>query len=393
MHDTHIWIVAPYRQDRLEAIHATLGQETHLLQVDCHCQRRGPYTGTGELLRALVPGMYRRWPHLVMAHAREILSIAPELQAIVPAPPATLTALAIPKERTRFYGRVYTRRLAQGIINFLLEYSAAGGGSIGPIFFDNVQAADFTDQEVLALLIRRVKPHQCVACVGTTSDQVTAILQQALTISTHPIQVQPLALQVQQRIPPSWKHWLQRIGLRWHGEWEALRDIPTWPACAPPDTTSWEQGLSLLVAHLDPDLRQALGRSYVASEGTSDHPLQQRAYQQTGEHLRRQWHDERAEILERWEQWSLHLGAIAYHREHGQHAATLGADRLAKAINYCVEMGFYDATKDLGERGRRLVGWEAEADLSWVFTSKLAISLATLDRLDEAEDLLNEARM
>lgn len=393
--DTHLWIVAPYRQDRLEVLRETAGMDVSVLEIDCHYQRRGPYTGTGELLRALVPEVYRRWPDLVLAHAREILSVAPELHTTLPVPPATLTTLAIPKERTRFYGRVYTRRLAHGIVNFLLGYRAVSGSPLGPFFFDNVQAADPTDQEMLAILLRRVEPQQGSLCVGSVSRSLAEPLRQALDSFARPLQaLTPPAHQeaFAASIPPSWQDWLGHTGQRWRGEWEALQEISVWPDAAPAPDICWTQGLSWLVAHLDPDQCQRLGRAYVETEGTSANPLYQLAYQQCAQSLRQQWHDERAEALSLLGQRSLHLGAIPYHREHGQQAATLGAESLLQAINYCVDMGFYDCTKDLGERGRRLIDWEAWPLRYWVFTSKLAIALAMSERADEAEALLQEAR-
>jgi tetratricopeptide (TPR) repeat protein len=394
MMQTHRWIVAPYRQDRLAALSEIPGPDAPLLEIDCHYQRCGPYTGTGELLRALVPQAYRRWPELVMAHAREILSLAPELQTTIPTPPATLTTLAIPKERTRFYGRVYTRRLAHGIVNFLLEIRAASGQPLGPFFFDNVQAADYTDQELLAILLRRVQPQHGQISLGSTTHPLTAPLMQALTRFACLLRPQPPARQEQEAeaLPPAWKSWLAGAGQGWRGEREALAEITAWPECGIAADTPWTQGLTWLVAHLEQEQRLRLGRAYVASEGTSANPLEHLAYQQSTLSVRQQWHDERAETLEHLGQWSLQLGAIPYHRAQGRQATTLGVESLLKAINYCVDMGFYDYTKDLGERGRRLVTWETQPLRAWVFTSKLAIALAMFEQADEAEELISEAR-
>ena len=55
-------------------------------------------------------------------------------------------------------------------------------------------------------------------------------------------------------------------------------------------------------------------------------------------------------------------------------------------------MGFYDATVDLGTRGRALVDWSAQPDLWWTFTTKMTTSLAALGRAEEAEALYDEAR-
>jgi tetratricopeptide (TPR) repeat protein len=393
MLDTHLWIVAPYRQDRLEAVQKMAGAQAPALEIDCHCQRRGPYTATGELLRALIPEAYRHRPELVLAHAREILSVAPELHATIPAPPATLTTLAIPKERTRFYGRVYTRRLAHGIVNFLMEYCATCSSAAGPFFFDAIQAADYTDQEMLAILLRRVRPQQLLVYAGSTSHSLADPLQQALASTAHLVQPQPPAWSpLPGSVPPCWQDWLRRACEGWRGERAALQEITDWPECGLAEDSAWMPGLAWLVAHLDPQQCQRLARAYLETEGTSANPLHLLAYQHTASCVRQQWHDERAEELERLGQWSLHLGAIPYHREQGQHASTAGVESLLQAINYCVDMGFYESTRDLGERGRRLVDGEAEPRRYWVFTSKLAIALSMFEQADEAEALINEAR-
>jgi len=393
MRDTHLWVLAPYRQDQLAALAELAGADAPALQIDCHSRRRGPYTGTGELLRALVPEAYRRWPELVLAHAREILSVAPELHATIPAPPATLTTLAIPKERTRFYGLAYTRRLASGIVTFLLEYCAACSSSPGPFFFEHIQAADATDQQMLAILLRRVRPQQLLICLGSTSHSLADPLQQALAGTAQLIEAQPAArLSLPGSIPSAWQDWLRRTARGWRGEREALQEITAWPECGLAPESAWLPGLTWLVAHLDEQQCQRLGRTYVATEGTSADPLSRLAYEHSAPGVRQQWHDERADELERQGQWSLHLGAIPYHRERGQHASTSGVESLLEAINYCVDMGFYASTRDLGERGRQLVDGEAEPRRYWVFTSKLAIALSMFEQADEAEALINEAR-
>jgi hypothetical protein len=36
---------------------------------------------------------------------------------------------------------------------------------------------------------------------------------------------------------------------------------------------------------------------------------------------------------------------------------------LAEALDYCIDMGFYDATVDLGKRGRAVTDWQRQPDL------------------------------
>jgi tetratricopeptide (TPR) repeat protein len=55
-------------------------------------------------------------------------------------------------------------------------------------------------------------------------------------------------------------------------------------------------------------------------------------------------------------------------------------------------MGFYDATVDLGKRGRVVIDWQRQPDLYWAFTTKMTTSLAALGRPEEAHALYEEAR-
>src|ERR1051326_2789127 len=93
--------------------------------VDCQRNLRGPYTGTGSLLRALVPGVHAARAELTARHAIEILAAAPELEPLLGGAPDTLTSLAPPSERTRWYSRLRTRRIAHGLVDFLRECARA----------------------------------------------------------------------------------------------------------------------------------------------------------------------------------------------------------------------------------------------------------------------------
>jgi hypothetical protein len=42
MRDTYLWIVAPYRQDRLAAFRLLVGIDAPSLQIDCHHLRCSP---------------------------------------------------------------------------------------------------------------------------------------------------------------------------------------------------------------------------------------------------------------------------------------------------------------------------------------------------------------
>src|SRR5882724_11024540 len=102
--------------------------------------------------------IYLRYPDHVKAHAIEILSIAPELRSTVTISRETLTSLAIPGERTRFYSRLRTLRLAHGLCDFLTGCISLGIFEHLTLFFDSVQAAESLDHELIGVLLRRADP-------------------------------------------------------------------------------------------------------------------------------------------------------------------------------------------------------------------------------------------
>ena len=107
-------------------------------------------------------------PELVQEHDVEILTVAPELRATVPATRETLTSLAVPEERTRFYSRMRTLRIAHGLAEFLCALPTTGARTI---VVENVDNADPTDVEFLAVLLRRADPEllRIVVCGGFSS--------------------------------------------------------------------------------------------------------------------------------------------------------------------------------------------------------------------------------
>jgi tetratricopeptide (TPR) repeat protein len=326
--NTHLWHSGPNGPD----------DEPADVTVGCHRRLRGPYTGAGSLVRALVPAVYERWPELVRAHAIEILSMAPELKDRIGAAPETLTSLAVPEERTRIYAAVRTRRLAHGLVEFLHSYASLRGcGPLGLCFTD-VDEADHTDQEFLAILLRRSQGLPITVTVGSRGGDLTDELASAL------------ARYATRLASPD-----EATGVR------ATRD------------------------------QDQLLNAYITSDGTSDDPDELAAHQAADPALRARLHDERAELLLRDGDWSLRLGAVPYHLEHGNDPAGAGGDALYEAVYYAAGFGFWHAVLDFARRARAVVDPE-QADRYWDFSGKMSSALALLGRTREAEKLYLEVR-
>jgi tetratricopeptide (TPR) repeat protein len=127
-----------------------------IADVDAHRRLRGPYTAAGSILRAIVPAILERRPDLVERHDTEILTAAPDLCAVVENRRATLTSSTVGDERTRFYARTHTRRVAHGIVDLLCSWAREIGGAT--IVLRRMEQADATDAELVAILERRADP-------------------------------------------------------------------------------------------------------------------------------------------------------------------------------------------------------------------------------------------
>lgn len=314
-----------------------IGLPRLLPPVDAHRRLRGPYTAAGTILRGLVPELLARRPELVRAHDIEVLSAAPELRDVVPASRETLTSLAVPEERTRFYSRLRTRRIAHGLVDLLRDHLEAGPRRV--LAIENARHADQTDAELISIMLRRIDPSRLtlVICAGT--PPVEEELSEALR--------------------------------------EYAREVPVTVA-APARTAT--------------DGDEALAAVYVRTDCTSEEPALVAAYQRAGRDTRARLHDARADELAARGERSLLYGAIPFHREHGTDPAGAGARALRTALDYCIDMGFYPATVDFGHRGRAVIDSSAQTELWWVFTTKMTTSLAALSRAEEAEELYDEAR-
>ncbi len=350
----HRWIRAARQRDRRRLLAAGVDVPV-LAELDAHRRLRGPYTAAGTLLRAIVPAALERRPDLVSRHEIELLSVAHELRELVPVTRETLTSLAVPSERTRFYSRLRTLRHAHGIAEFLNAWLRELGDGTRCLLVENLHEADQTDREFFAVLLRRADP---------------ALLRLRLATATDTVEEPAGVLAVP--LEPA----LRRFAIPVE---EPLLSDEVEPVAGPADAVG-ETG------------RVELARAYVWGDCVDDDPAVRDAYAALEPELRATLHDERADELIRSGEWSLRLGAIPMHRERGGASRQAGVDALREALEYCVNMGFYHATIDYGWRGRALVDWTEQMDQWWAFTTKTTTSLLALTRPLEALELYDEAR-
>ena len=336
---THHWIVGGSRSDRDEA-GAALGLGQPITPaLDAHRRLRGPYTAAGTLLRAIVPATMVTDADLTGRHDIEILAAAPELRQIMPMARETLTSSASVRERTRFYPADRTAQLAHGMTEFLRDVLARGDQP-ATIVFENLDHADPTDAELVAIMVRRLDPAVITVVARSASSDVEPVLAEALARYAHRLDLEPKTAE-----PTS-------------------------------DTAGVEE----------------LAARFVRSECLSADPTLQAAYAAVPAGVRAALHDARADELATRDEISLQLGAIPYHRERGSDPTGSGVEALRFVIDHCSLMGYYHATADAALRARPLVDWD-RSKLCHLVTARRALALIMLGETAEVEGLYNEARL
>jgi tetratricopeptide (TPR) repeat protein len=353
MEHRHIWLQGGTRATR-DSFVASYGLPPGLIPatIDAHRRLRGPYTMAGVLAEQVVPDALRTNPALVQSHEVELLSVSVSLRQLVPATRDTLTSLAVPTERTRFYSPMRTLRLAHGLTEFFRDYAATGAP--WSIRLENIEHAEPTDLELLAVMARRLDPSRLSLVIGSGSSASIP---------------EPIATALQ--------------------TWTLPVDLTT--------SNGKAEAADVRIAPADPEAPTEVGvaraEAYVNGDCVSDEPALVMAYDSLPLQERSQLHDRRAAALDAAGDHGSRIGALPFHLEHGTNPTVNAPTALRAAMEYCIDMGFYEATIDLAERGRKLTTWDSEqADDRWAFTTKMTTSLAAVGRAAEAETLYNEVR-
>ncbi len=307
------------------------------LEVRCHRRLRGPYTGGGSLLRSIVPELAERHGELLTRRTIEITAIAPELVALIPPPPQTLTDNAEPVERTRFYSATRTKRLAHGVCELLTDWARALHPDGVVIWVRELDEADVTDSELVQAMLRRCDP-ALITLVVQADGADDESLATALAVHAEPADSLP------EEAP---------------GTGEAGDD---------------------------------LAQLFIDSDGTASTPALLRAYDDLDPDERARRHTARAEELIALDEPTLRLGAIPYHAERGTDPAEAGGRAIVLAHNYCYDRGFYDAALELAIRGRQIISPTTRSDWYLSLTQRASSCLCYLERGDEAFELLSSIR-
>ena len=330
------------------------------IEVRCHRRLRGPYTGAGAVLRRAVPELLAIDRELVAARAAAIATMAPELSAIVPLAPQTLTSRASSEERTRFYPAVRTLRLSHGAAELLMDWARLAHRGGVTLSFRDLDDADACDREFVSVLLRRCDP-SLLTVVAESGGPQSAGPQSGGTAGAGDALGQALA----------------RYATR------ALPNPPPNPRPVPgrPDVSEPARPAGTDLAQL-----------FIDSDGTDKDPGVRLAYEALSAGDRAGRHTARAATLAALGEPSHRLGAIPYHLEHGTDPLGAGVAALAAACEDCFGLGCYDAALELAVRGRELAAGAPDQHPYWTFTYKAGACLSTLRRGTFGSEYFEELR-
>ncbi len=306
------------------------------LHVRCHRRLRGPYTGAISLLHSVVPELLECDPEQVTVRANELMTLTPELISQVPGVPQTLTSLATPAERTRFYPATRTQRLSLGVAELLTDWARAKhpGGVV--VAFSELDDADSTDEELISVLLRRCDP-SVVTVVAEVRDGLPG-----------------------------------RFG-------KALASYATRVAWRPP-------ALPPVPSGADP------AQLFIDSDGTSKDPARYRAYLDLPAPERARRHTARGEVLAALDDPALRSGAIPYHLEHGTDPCGAGVEAMLAAADDVFDRGFYKGAADLFLRARRFISLADNPKDYLHLTNRLGACASYVQWVEEAFGYLAELR-
>lgn len=102
-------------------------QGSKLFTLRCHFDEGGPWAGTRDLFRALLPTLESEAPHLLARHDYELVHVLPDLKTSLGIRNPSLTDLASNDERVRNYPADRAMRIVHGLIDLIIELRKSAG--------------------------------------------------------------------------------------------------------------------------------------------------------------------------------------------------------------------------------------------------------------------------
>jgi tetratricopeptide (TPR) repeat protein len=357
------------------------------ISLDAHRNRRGPFTAVGDFIRAIIDDATSAAPDLVATHLLTLLSVAPEIDGYIDVPEDVRQALSVSREGNP---PSWTRRIANGAADFILGYFEAKHVFGSTAVFSNVDHADPTDLEFIAVLLGRADPRNLRLCISTASDRLSPPLASALEQYARRRLPKAGASRISE-VPMVWAAWFAASGLSDEkaaaGLWRDL-SLCGHQWLSPPCSPSLEPFLDDSISNLSVVDRNTLAWAYVNADGTSHRVLADHVYRRLTAAKRKAMHLARAASLESLGEPSLLLGAIPFHYEQ----AGEDPEALLVASRSCLDMACYDAALDWSVRGRRMLSGAPRGKAYGDLTRNMLFALLLLGRYDEVASLCEDLR-
>ncbi|MFE7413773.1 tetratricopeptide repeat protein [Streptomyces laurentii] len=369
----HYWISAPHSRRR-EQLRDSLGLPGPSLTADAHRRLRGPYTAAGTLLRAIAPEILRARPELADRHYIELQQSTHELTPLVPPLVRGIQEQSSAGEISRYPARLHSLRVAHGLVEFLLAALPDATDAPRTLIVTNVEHADVTDQEFLAVALRRI-PAELLTIVVCSGPE--------------PLREPPGEASVS--LPDALATYAASV--------TGPAEPKTRPEADPesetrPEAESKGDAAPSGMAE-DPEEARSAARAFVDGDCVDDEPGPAAAYAALTPAERAALHDRRAgELAERVEagETSLRLGALPYHLLRGTDPVGAGVAAARRALDHCKYLGFYHISAEISEAARAFLTAEEHPDTWWYFIREASACLAAGGRPDESAALQHEAR-
>jgi tetratricopeptide (TPR) repeat protein len=134
-HDTAVFaqpgaVLLPRRESprtlTVDALAALLPDHSTLFILRCDFDEGGPWAGTRDFFRTLLPDLRSQAAELLARHDYELVHVLPELKPVLGIRNPTLTDLASHEERVRNYPSDRALRIVHGLIDLLLSFKGGG---------------------------------------------------------------------------------------------------------------------------------------------------------------------------------------------------------------------------------------------------------------------------
>jgi tetratricopeptide (TPR) repeat protein len=152
---------------------SSLPQDSTFFTLRCHFDEGGPWAGTKDLFRALLPVLESEATDLLGKHDYELVHVLPELKPTLGVRNPSLTDIASPEERVRNYPADRALRIAHGLIDLMIAFKERREDTalvVWVLVCIDYDCAGHITQYFFQELMRRAGRRLCLLLVPTSSS-------------------------------------------------------------------------------------------------------------------------------------------------------------------------------------------------------------------------------